>query len=160
MLNGDIEDAKHQVALVLLDPAFATLISAIDAEKGAVTATPPPAAVFKGAMAQTKIGQGSPVCEVIGHKTDYDVADQHAKTATHEIGVYWTHWGDDELTITTQLERLVRATRDALWNGLLTAIASAPVEVVGEEYSPLMPGKNGAFVKSSATTIRVRTVAL
>ncbi len=159
MVSGDIEDAKHQIAQLILASTFAAALAAVDAEKGSAVATPIAASVYEGSK-QVKNGQGYPVCEVIGHKTEYDPADQEAKSATHEIGVYWTQIGDDELTITTQLERLVRATRDVCWNAGLEAIASAPVEVVTEEYGPLLPGRDGPFVKGSQTILRVRTYAL
>lgn len=156
---GDMEDAKHEVALQMASPAFATVLAGVDAEKGGAMTTPPPAAVFEGAKA-IKTGQGYPVCEVIGLRTLYDEPSQQTKEATHEIGIYWTHVGDDEMTIQTQVERLVRATRDLLWNALATLIASEPIEVVSEEYAPLMPAADHPFVKASETVIRLRTLAV
>lgn len=164
---GDMESAKHEIALLLAAATFATLLTAIDAEKAqasgstVTTSAPAAAAIFEGAVNSQKEGSGYPVVEIIGHKTDYDEADQQVDSGTHEIGIYWTHVGDDELTITTQLERLVRATRQTCRNALLSAIQSAPVQVVSEEYTALMPTKTaGIFVKSSQTIVRVRTESL
>lgn len=162
-MRGDIEDVKHELAVLIAATGFVTLLTAVDAEKATTVVTPAPAAVFEGEKV-VKSGQGYPVCEVIGLRTTYDPSSQEAKLAAHEVQIAWTHVGDDELTIATQLERLVRATRDLVWpaNGpaTLTALASAPIELVSEEYSELFRGKDVAFVKGSITVVRVTTLSL
>lgn len=157
---GDIEDAKRELALVLAAQEFLDVLAAVDAEKGdAAPTTPGPTSVFEGAK-EVKSGQGFPVVEVIGRRTVYDTEAEQSKDAVHEVSIFWTHCGDDELTIGRHLERLVRATRDVFWNRSLSAIASFPVEVGTEEYSPLMPGESHPFVKASETVVRVRTIAV
>lgn len=157
-LNGDIEDAKHEVALQLTAASFTTLLAAIDAEKAGSVTTPVAAAVFEGEK-QTKSADGYPVAEIVGLRTLYDSNSEQSKDALHDIAVIWVQVGDDELTITRQLERLVRATRDTFWNALLPAIASAPVQVVSEEYSGLLPAQDHPFVKASQTILQIRTFA-
>lgn len=162
-MKGDIEDVKHELALLLQAASFLTLLTAVDLEKGTSVVTPGPAVVFEGEKANLT-GQGYPVCEVIGLRTVYEAASDQTKTATHDVQVSWTQVGDDELTITTQVERLVRATRDLLWphDGPinLPALASAPIELVSEEYSELFKGKDVPFVKGSMTVLRVTTFSL
>lgn len=162
-MRGDIEDVKHELALLLQAPGFLTLLTAVDAEKSTTIVTPGPAAVFEGEKA-SKTGMGYPVAEVIGLRTTYDAPSNEAKVAIHDVQIAWTQVGDDELTITTHVERLVRATRDLVWpaNGpaSLPALASAPMELVSEEYSELFKGKEYPFVKGSMTVLRVTTLSL
>lgn len=162
-MRGDMEDVKHELALLLQAASFVTLLTAVDAEKGTVVVTPAPAAVYEGEKA-SKTSVGYPVAEVIGLRTVYDTPSDQTKVAIHDVQIAWTHVGDDELTITTQLERLVRATRDLVWPhdgpASLPALASAPIELVSEEYSELFKGKDVAFVKGSMTVLRVTTLSL
>lgn len=162
-MTGDIQDVKHAIARELLGPDFLTVLAAVDAEKSVTSATPGPAAVFEGEKANLT-GAGFPVAEVIGVSTIYDTESEQAKAATHEVQVVWTHVGDDELVITAQLERLVRATRDLFWPQtgprVLIGINAAPLELVREEYTALMPAKDHPFVKGSGTTLRVPTLSL
>ena len=162
-MKGDIQDVKHEVALALRSAGFLSVLAAVDLEKGITPATPGPTSVFEGEKA-VKDDQGFPVVEVIGVRTLYATDDQQTKDATHEINVVWTQVGDDELMITAQLERLVRATRDFFWptNGpsLLTTLATVPITVVSEEYTALMPGRIHPFLKGSATTLRIGTLTL
>lgn len=162
-MRGDIEDTKFEVAQLLRSAAFLTLLTAVDVEKSTGIVTPGPAAVFEGEKA-VKTGQGYPVVEVIGVRTVYQPESSQAKAATHEVQISWTHVGDDELTIATQVERLVRATRDLLWPAAgpaeLTALASAPIELVSEEYTELFKGKEFPFVKGALTVVRVTTLSV
>lgn len=162
-MRGDIEDVKHELALLLLAPSFVALLTAVDAEKTTGVVTPPPAAIFEGEKV-TKSAAGYPVAEVIGLRTAYDGTSQQSKVAIHDVQIAWTHVGDDELTITTQVERLVRATRDMVWphDGPvnLPALASAPIELLSEEYSELFKGTDHPFVKGSITILRVTTLSL
>lgn len=154
---------KHELALLLRSAALLTCLAAVDAEKATGVVTPGPAVVFEGEKA-VLTGLGYPVAEVIGLRTSYDSASQQAKSATHEVTVNWTQVGDDELTVTTHLERLVRATRDLFWppTGPITlpAIASGPIELVSEEYSALFQATVSPFVKGSVSILRVPTESL
>jgi hypothetical protein len=156
---GDLQDAKHEVAVLLGNAAFLTALAAVDTEKGVTSATPGPAAVFESERF-VKTGQGFPVVEVIGIRSTYS-SESQAKFAVHEVHIVWTHVGDDEQTITAQLERLVRATRDVLWPLLgpvtLPIANSGPLEVVSEEYSQLMPAQGHPFVKGAVTVLHVPT---
>lgn len=161
MLAG-IQDVKHELAVLLAGPEFLTALAAIDAEKGVTNPTPPAAAVFEGERF-VKTSQGFPVVEVIGARTVYDTASQ-VQLAIHEVHVVWTQVGDDELTIVGELERLVRATRELLWplQGALTlpGANSAPIQLISEEYSQLMPAKTHPFVKGAVTVLHVPTMSI
>lgn len=159
-MQGDIEDVKRELATMLRSAAFVACLAAVDAEKPVATVTPGPAVVFEGEKANLS-GVGYPVAEVVGLKTSYDENAQQSKVATHEVSILWTQVGDDELTITTQLERLVRATRDLFWPATgpvnLPALASAPILIGSEEYTALLPAQGHPFVKGSSTMLRVET---
>lgn len=161
MLAG-IQDVKHEVALLLADVSFLTALAIVDSEKGITDATPGPTTVFEGEKF-VKTGQGFPVVEVIGIRSVYAPDSQQAKVAVHELQVAWTHVGDDELTITAQIERLVSATRAVFWPVLgpvcLPAANSGPIEVVSDEYSQLMPALGHPFVKGAITVLHVPTFA-
>lgn len=162
MLAG-IQDVKHELALLLSAAGFLTSLAAVDAERSIAPATPGPAAVFESEKF-VKTGQGFPVVEIIGIRTVYGPDPQQAKFAVHEVQVAWTHVGDDELTITAQLERLVQATRDVFWPELgpvtLPNAHSGPIEVASEEYSQLMPAQGHPFVKGAVIVLHVPTFAV
>lgn len=162
-MKGDIEDVKHAVAMRLSGPTLLAVLSAVDTEKGAATPTPGPTAVYEGEKANPS-EVGFPICEVIGHRTTYADVDEVTKTATHELEITWTQVGDDELAITTHLERLVRATRDLFWPAtgpiVLPEVNSQPVQLLSEEYTALMPARLQPFVKASATVLHVTTLSL
>ena len=162
MLAG-IQDTKHEVALLLAAASFLVALAAVDAEKGIVDATPGPASIFEGEKF-VKTGQGFPVVEVIGIRTVYAPDAQQAKVAVHELQVAWTHVGDDELTITGQLERMVEATRAIFWPTLgpvtLPNANSGPIEVVSDEYSQLMPAQGHPFVKGAVIVLHVPTYSV
>lgn len=162
-MRGDIQDVKQAIAQALRSQSFLNVLAAVDAEKVVAMATPGPTQVFEGAKV-VKTDQGFPVAEVIGVTTTYDATTEQAKVAVHEIQVIWTHVGDDELTITAQLERLVRATRDLFWPPegpvVLPNVASAPLQLVREEYTALMQGLAHPFVQASGTTMQVPTLTL
>lgn len=162
-MTGDLQSVKHVLAQLLASTQFLEALTAVDTEKGVSPATPGPTQVFEGEKFITT-DQGYPVVEVIGIRTLYDSTSQQAKVASHEVHLVWTQVGDDELTITAQLERLVRATRDLFWplEGAVTlpTVNSGPVEVVSEEYSQLMPAQGHPFVKGAVTVLHVSTYAI
>lgn len=160
---ADIQDVKHELALLLTAAGFLTALAAVDAERSITPATPGPSSVFETEKF-VKTGQGFPVVEIVGVRTVYGPDPQQAKFAVHEVHVVWTHVGDDEQTITAQLERLVRATRDVFWPELgpitLPNANSGPIEVASEEYSQLMPAQGHPFVKGSVSVLHVPTFAV
>lgn len=156
--TGDMETTKQLLQEQLQSADFLSVLRGIDQENGQSVTTPGPAQVIRGQKQFTE-AMGFPVAEVIGRRTTYMEPENELKNAAHEIAIEWTHVGDDETTIETQLERLVRATRDLLWNMRLVPIASMPILVASEEYTELLAGKNSAFVKGSQTLLLVRTFA-
>lgn len=153
-----MEAAKRAVAVRLQSAEFTALLAAIDAEKGEGV-TPGPTHVYRGRCSAP--GEfGFPIAEVVGRISHYAEEENQVKAAVHEIAVIWTQTGDDGEAISTHLERLLRATRDLLWNALLEEIASTPVIVVSEEYSDLLPSSQQPFVQFSETLLRVPTIAI
>jgi hypothetical protein len=161
-VRGDIQVVKHEIAMGLASPEFVGILAGVDTETLAPLQTPGPASIEGEKFVLS--GQGFPVVEVVGIRTVYDSNAEQVKDATHEIQVMWTQVGDDELTITAQLERLVKATRDYFWPPIgplvLPNVNACPIEIVSEEYSALMKGLTTPFVKGSATTLRVRTLTV
>ena len=166
---GDIADVKHALALRLQSDDFATALAAVDSEKADGIDTPVPTAVFEGEKVNLS-DVGYPVGEIIAVKTVYR-QDDDAKIAVHEIHVFWTQTGDDELTITAHVERLVRATRDLFWptdpiTGVtakvnLPEVNSFPIVFVSEDYTALAPKVNKTgFVKGSWTVLLVPTATV
>lgn len=162
-MKGDIQDVAAELKLQFASSAFLTVLAAVDAEKGLTdTAVTPGPATVNDFEAMDVSGLGYPVLEIIGRRTTYDETDEVAKDATHELELNWTVVGDDEKTITRQVQNLARATVDFLWpetgpRGLAT-LGSAPVLFVSEDYSDLMPATAHPFVKGSTTRIQVKTL--
>src|ERR1051325_5526389 len=153
---GDIQDVKRQVMLALVSEAFTAQIAAVDAEKG-FGVTPIPVAVFP-AERRNIAGLGFPIGEVIGLRTTYVDEDSASVDATHEIAVMWTHVGDDELIVTRDLERLVRATREFLDRHVIAALNMGPMRIVSEDYSELSRRPEGSgFVKGASSMLEVTT---
>lgn len=162
--SGDIQDVKNALKAVLLSAEFLLVLAAVDADKAVTIATPGPTQVFTGEK-QVKTDQGYPVVELIGHRTQFVSNDEQVKDTVHEIDITWTHVGDDELLVTAQLERMVKATRNILWpeTGATTlpGVNATPTLIVSEDYSPLMQGRAaGTFVKGSAIAVQIRTLSL
>jgi hypothetical protein len=166
---GDIADVKHALAVRLTSDDFATALAAVDDEKADGIATPVPTAVFESEKVNLS-DVGYPVGELIAVKTVYEQQGD-AKLAVHEIHIFWTQTGDDELTITQNVERLVRATRDLFWptdpmTGVtqrisLPEVHSGPIVFVSEDYTALAPKVNKTgFVKGSWTVLLVTTVTV
>lgn len=162
-MKGDIQDVKAALKLELASSAFLAVLAAVDAEKRVTSATPGPTQVFAGEKF-VKSDQGYPVAEIVGVRTIYAETEEHAKAAVHEVQIIWTQVGDDEMTITAEIERLVRGTRDYFWPStgpiVLPGVNAGPLEIASEEYVELMPAKDHPFVKGSATTLRIPTITL
>lgn len=162
---GDIEDVKRAIALRLRSARFAEVLTAVDTEKGDSATTPVPVSIFEGEKAVLP-AEGYPHGMVVGARTAYAIDANVDKDAAHELQIVWTQVGDDELVITRQLERLVRATRDLLWPSgspgiTLEELHTPPVIVRGDEYSALMPtDAHPVFIKAASTQVLVSTYAL
>ena len=160
-MRGDIQDAKRVLA-DLLTSELPDALAAVDAEKDDGTETPIPTQIFTGEKVNVST-LGLPVGEIVGIKTVYSTEDAFDKRCVHEVHVWWTDAGDDELVITRTVERLVRATRDVLWPEdeapiSLPGIHSGPVQIVSEDYTHLAPHINKTgFVKGSWSVLLIPT---
>lgn len=153
---GDIEDVKHQIALIIAGAAFTAQLATIDAEKDDGITTPAPAQVEECEKANFT---NYPACRVIGLGAEYDQDSNAAKDGRHLVSVDFLQTGDDEATVTKQVERLVRAARDVLWESLLgEGINAAPTIVTREDYGQLAVNENNAFLKGGGLIVQVSTV--
>lgn len=164
-MAGDVEDAKHQIALKLQSDDFLNALAAIDIEKDDGTSTAQPTQIFEGEKVNIS-DSGYPVCELIAYRSRYDV-NTDAKDVVHEVHIFWTQAGDDELTITRDLERLMRATRDVFWpqgaqrDPFIGTNWSTPLILVSEDYTHLAPKINKTgFIKGSWMVVLVHTISV
>lgn len=153
---GDIEDVTHQIAIVLAGDAFAARLVAIDAEKGGEPISMPPAEVWEGEKATPT---AYPSAQIIGRDTEFDAEAQPTlQDGLHRLEIVWLAVSDDEIKVTKMVQRLVLATRQALWSSLLgSGINAGPVEVTREDYSDLAVSDQ-AFLKGGRLMVNVRTL--
>lgn len=157
-MTGDIDDVKHQIALILASASFLAVLAAIDTEKNAAQevsiATPGPAEIKEYEIANPQL---FPHCQIIGGASEFD-QESTAQEAGHEVQIVWLHVADDEGTVAKVIERLVRATR-VLWGTTFEgACNAAPLRVIREDYSDLTPTPTNAFLKGGRTFVLVPTV--
>ncbi len=161
---GDIEDVKHQIALLLASASagangstFAQNLAALDTEKNDGVTTPSPAEIHETERAQLT---NYPGCLLIARDTNYDLeAGPTLQDGTHLLEVVWFQVGDDEAVVTKQVERLVRATRLTLWGTTFGgAINAAPLQVIRDNYADLAPSGETAFLKGGRTFVAVATL--
>lgn len=157
-MTGDIETVKKGIAEALASPAFAAALTAVNVEQDDGYTTAAPAVIYPYERA---VPEAYPVFELQGLSTAYDPNDD-VKNATHRIAVVCTQVGDNEASITTDVERLIRAARDLLWRSVLNADRGlAPMLVESENYSQLTPNPNGdgTFVKGGMLILSAETFA-
>lgn len=156
MLTGDIETVKAAIAADLASSGFTDVLAAVNAEKNDGYTTPGPAAVYDYERAAL---EAYPAVELQGLTTTYEV-DDDVKAATHQIAIVWTQVGDNEQTVTKDVERLVRATRDRLWRSVLGGqVGLAPMLVMSEDYSALAPSAQGQpFMKGGRLIVAATTL--
>jgi hypothetical protein len=160
---GDLETIVAAIAAALSGPVFADLLAAVDIAlnlrdaDGNVIATPAPAAVYGYERAEL---EAYPAAEIIGVETVYDPqADEAA--GTHRIGIDWTQLGDNEQTVTRDVQRLVLATRLFFRRNLIAEAAVAlgigPVLIESEGYGRLARAETAGnpLVKSGHVVLAV-----
>ncbi len=155
-MRGDIEDTKATLASWLLSSRFTDKLTAVNVEKNDGYSTDAPAKVYPHPRAEL---EAYPAAQLLGFNTVYDLDDE-AKTATHRIGVQWTVVGDREDHVTSDVERLMRATRELFWRSSLGGeVNAAPILIESEDYSELLPGSAGQpLAKAGMTTLLVTTI--
>lgn len=156
-MTGDIETVKQGIAAALASSAFTDALAAVNAEQGGAYATPPPAVIYPYERA---VPETYPAIELQGLTSTYNVEDD-VKQVTHRIAVVVTQVGDNEQTITTDIERLVRATRDLLFRSVLDGQRGlAPMLIESENYSALAPNpRTGALMKGGMVVLAATTFA-
>lgn len=151
-MQGDIDDVKKAIKSALQGPGFAAALSDVVTGDGDGFWPPPVAAVYQEERLSHLL---FPMAEVIGYRSTFAENDT-VKATMHEIGVRWTAIGKNEAEVTKYVERLVRATTDLLWmTDLNLQVASGPIIVFEEDYSPLVPTSEHPFVKSGLVMLRV-----
>lgn len=105
-----------------------------------------------------------PLCELLGFQTTYETPDQMVKQAAHRIGIRWTCCSDREDVVVASVEILCTATVELLWApdfaGYMrhnTELNAGSVNVLEEDYSPLVPDANRAFLKSGLVIVEITT---
>jgi hypothetical protein len=154
---GDIESVKKEIAAVLKNTTgainqfgtavfFNATLDAVNTEKADGRTTPYPAEIWE----YEKAALGAyPAAELQALTTQYAPEDD-VKIASHRIAVVWTVVGDNEATVTTDIERLVRTTRDVFWRTVLAAdLGGIPMVVESEQYSALAPALGQPFMKGA-----------
>jgi hypothetical protein len=86
--------------------------------------------------------------------------DSHAQVMEHRVPVAFTLTGDDEETLTIQVERYMWAVRQVVRDLLLAPDSlCGPIDVGDETYTPLdNKGTERVFVKGGWVELRVTTV--
>lgn len=154
-MSGDMEAVKTALAKWLSGPQYSDALAAVDAEKGDGNVTPGLQAVY--AYERTKL-EAYPAVELQGLRTDY-AADDDVKQATHAIAIVFTQVGDNEETITREVERLIRAARDLFWRSVLDGQEGlTPILVTSEDYSPLAPAIGAPFQKGGHLIVAATTL--
>lgn len=154
-MTGDIESVKTAIAAALNGTGFTDALAAVNVDKNDGYTTPGPAV---GYPYERAVLEAYPAFELVGLATGYG-EDEDLKKATHQIAVLWTVAGDNEATLTTDVERLVRATRDLLWRSVLGGqVGLAPMLVVSDDYSPLAPGNGHPFMKGGRVIVSATTL--
>lgn len=157
MTVGDIEDVKHQIAVLLAGATFTANLTALAAAKADGITTPALAQIEECEKAQLV---NFPAVRLIGLATTFNNDDENGlQEGTHEIAVDVVHVGDDEATLTKHIERLVRAARATLWGTTLgSGINATPLLVQREDYGALAPGVDTAFYKGGGLVVLVTTL--
>ena len=150
--RGDAGDVKAALVRQLTGQGFVAALQAVVTEKGDGLWPALPVTVYPNERTTHVV---FPMAELIIYRSTFSDDDVVKKTL-HQIGVRWTDVGPTEALVTETIERLTRATTDLLWDSTLdTLVASGPILVQEEDYSPLIPTPTHPFVKSSLVMIHV-----
>lgn len=152
MSLGDAGDVKAALVRQLTGPGFVAALQALVLEKGDGVWPRLPVTVYPN---ERNTHDTFPMAELIAYRSTFS-EETTVKQTAHQIGVRWTDVGPTEEAVTQTIERLVRATTDLLWDSTLdTLVASGPILVTEEDYSPLMPTPLHPFVKSGLIMMTV-----
>ena len=153
-MTPDIETVKKAVAALLGTSGFADALAAVNADQNDGYTTPGLAAIYPY---ERLVPEAYPVVELQGLNGVYDVGED-VKDLTHRFAIVVTQVGDNEATVTTDVERLLRAIRDFLWRSTLNGL-TAPVLIGEENYSQLAAARDHPFVKGGMLILTAQTFA-
>jgi hypothetical protein len=165
-MRGDMEDVKHEIALLLGSKSagangltMGQNLTAIDAEKADGLLTPAPATINETERTGNP-SNGFPWVQLIGLETPYNQDDGPTlQEGTHAVAIVFLQVTDDEELVTKHIERLVKAARLTLWGTTFGGgINAAPAQVLREDYSDLAPTKDNAFLKGGRLFVAVPTL--
>lgn len=150
--------AKRGIRTLLLSQAFLAELEKAAAEIG--VAAPPPFVIYRAVKAGPNSIDGFPCGELDGDESVPEDASGTVEDLNHRIAVLWTLVGDDEETLTDQVEVYVLATRRTLSSAHLPGVGNVPVVVGRENYSRLARVKDLAqpLVKGAALEVIVGTI--
>lgn len=166
-MRGDIADTKEALKAVLAGQSYLDAVSAVIAEKSLkILDVPNPFALRAPAvfLEETLTRNLFPFCELLAYQTVYlDDEDTMVKMAKHRIGIRWTALEKNERAATLSAEILCTATVELLWNPFMASLLSdtglnaGPVVIVEEDFSPLLPDPNKAFMKGGVVIVEITT---
>ncbi len=152
-MKGDADDIKSALARLLAGPRFLQSLSTVVSEKGDGFQPHPVAAVYQEERLSKLV---FPMAELIVFRSNYTQPSETVKAIVHEIGVRWSAVGQTESEVTRYVEILSRATVDLLWESDLdTDVASGPIFITSEDYSPMVPFREHPYLKSVLVMLHV-----
>lgn len=153
----NIGAVKTALKAILLGPEYTDMLAQLAREFGDGIALPPLEAAF---TADKVTLPAYPCVELIGDQTK-SPDDSEAAESHHRVEAWFWQCGDDEETITAQVERYVLALRRVLKNGsLMPYVGNFPILFPNEAYAPVGRGKGTpqAFLKYGILEVLIGTV--
>lgn len=159
--RGDVDDLKNALQVILQGPRFLASLGTIIAQKQSGIEIPERPIVYT----YERLTKSSfPMCELLAYRGRYKV-DTMVKDVDYSIGIRWSIIDATEEIATRSVELLIAATVDVLWDdsgthsGLFADfnIGAGPVRVIEEDYAPMIPTPDHAFLKSATLVISVNT---
>jgi hypothetical protein len=155
-LVGDVESVKAAIADVCASAVFGDQLAVVNAEKNDGHTTPGLAVIYSY---ERMTPETYPCLEIIGLNGTYTPEDD-VKEVTHRIALVFTVVGDNEQTVTSDVERLVRTARDVFWRSVLGGLVGLePMHVETEDYSELIKPNDGPFIKGGKLILAAATLA-
>lgn len=153
---GDVESVKAVIATIAGSTVFSDQLAAVNAEKNDGYTSAGLAAIYDYERAEI---EAYPCLEIVGLTETYN-PDEDVKDDTIRVALIFTVVGDNEQTLTKDVERLMRTARDVFWRSVLNgAVGAAPVTVETGDYSELTRGQNQPFMKGGRLILAVPTLA-
>lgn len=155
---GDVESITQGLAAALASERFRAVIAGVDIARNTGATTPWQGAIGSIYAYERANLEVYPAAEVIAAQATYDT-DADEAAAVHRISIDWTQVGDDEQTVTRDIQRLVLATRIFFRHSVLDgSFGIGPMLVEFEDYTHLSPGTGAhAFLKGGLLILAVKS---